>query len=245
MKNDKSYVVQKYTDFLKNKFPKNYEKYLFTESNNPDGAKFEAVCYSILKYRNIEVTPCDDLKSGGPDFLCLIGNVQFIAEATTIDISALENQTGMKHDQTNINSGFYEIYPSLYSKLTKKTKQVSGRNVPRIVFIGSFHNESLTLFREVLADEYLPAFFNDDLKPDKLLQNISAFALVGTGFTSYSLMGFLNPSPIFHFDEKLIPNMNFRKITKRGIKEKTFEGEWVNSVGLNTNTSFQYNFEDL
>ena len=245
MKNDKSYVIQRYTNFLKTKFPKSYKKYLLTESNNPNGAKFEAVCYSILKSRNIEVIPFDDLKSGGPDFFCSIENVQFIAEATTIDIYAMENKTEMKHDQTNVNGGFYKTYPTLYQKLIKKTKQVSVKDLPRIVFIGSFHNESPTLFREVLADEYLYVFFTDEAKPDKSLQNISAFALVCIGFNFYSLMGFLNPSPIFQFDVKLIPYMNFRKITEKGIKHKTYEGEWVNSVGLNTDISFEYNFKDL
>lgn len=204
------------------------------EKTIPDGAKFEAAVFSILQSQGIHVEIGDDPKSGGTDFICTAKDGKFAFEATSINTFRMEEGTGLKNDQTGISGGFYQRYPGLYQKLEAKVRQVSNYSFPRIVSIGSFHNESMTIFRDVIADEYLSAFFirerNRDLVPNENLKAISAFLLVGFGYDEYRIMGFLNPAPEYPFDIHMLPDINFRKITERGIHERTGEGEWVNVI---------------
>ena len=202
------------------------------EKTNPDGAKFEAAIFSILQSEGIHVEIGDDPKSGGTDFICTVKAKKFAFEATSINTFRMGEGTGLRNDQTGVSGGFYQRYPGLYQKLEGKVKQVSKTNLPGIVSIGSFHNESLTIFRDVMADEYLSAFFirerNGNLIPNENLKAISGFILVGFGYDEYRIMGFLNPDPEYPFDIRTLPAIMFREITKKGIQEKTGEGEWNN-----------------
>ena len=214
------------------------------EKTNPDGAKFEASVFSIIQSQGIHIEIGDDPKSGGTDFICKVNDRQFAFEATSINTFRMEEGTGLKNDQAGISGGFYQRYPGLYQKLEAKVRQVSKYSFPRIVGIGSFHNESMTIFRDVMADEYLFAFFierNRDLVPNKNLKAISAFLLVGFGYDEYRAMGFLNPDPEYPFYINMLPDINFRRITERGIYEKTGEGEWVNVKKYAINQSLPYN----
>jgi hypothetical protein len=204
------------------------------EKTNPDGAKFEAAIYSILQSQGIHVEIGDNPKSGGTDFICTVKGKKFAFEATSINTFRMEEGTGLRNDQRGISCGFYQRYPGLYQKLEGKVKQVSKTNLPAIVSIGSFHNESMTIFRGVMADEYLSAFFirgkNGKLIPNRNLKAISAFILVGFGYDDYKTMGFLNPDPEYPFDMRMLPAIMFRKIAKKGIQERTGEGEWNNVI---------------
>jgi hypothetical protein len=240
-----SNVLKSYKRMLtrENKFGhlKKLEK---NEKTNSDGAKFESAVFSILQSQGIHVEIGDDPKSGGTDFICKVKDGQFAFEATSINTFRMAEKTGLKNDQTGISGGFYQRYPGLYQKLEAKVRQVSNYSFPRIVGIGSFHNESMTIFRDVMADEYLFAFFrerNRDLVPNENLKAISAFLLVGFGYDEYRVMGFLNPDPEYPFDIHMLPDINFRRITERGIYEKTGEGEWVNVKKCTMNQSIPYN----
>ena len=204
------------------------------EKTNPDGAKFEAAVFSILQSQGILVEIGDDPKSGGADFICTVKGKRFAFEATSIDTFRMGAGTGLRNDQTGISGGFYQRYPGLCQKLVDKVKQVSKTNLPGIVSIGSFHNESMTIFMDVMADEYLSVFFirerNGNLIPNENLKAISAFILVGFGYDEYRIMGFLNPDPEYPFDIRMLPAIMFRKITKKGIQERTGEGEWNNII---------------
>ena len=157
----------------------------------------------------------------------------------------MEDKTEMKHDQTGVPGGFYKKYPTLYQKLIAKTKQVSKYDIPRMVGIGSFHNESSTLFRPVLADEYFDVYFQRDnygrASPDVTLKDISAFILVGFGYDKYSVMGFLNPAPSHYFGIQFLPDISFRQITQQGLTDGTLLGEWV-STNTDSRRSFQFLF---
>jgi hypothetical protein len=219
-------VLKSYKGFLKkDKKAGHLKKLEGIEKTNLDGAKFEAVVYSILQSFRISVEIGDDPISGGTDFICTVRDHKFAFEATTINTFAMERQTGLKNDQRETSGGFYQCYQGMFLKLEEKVKQLSRNKFPGIVCIGSFHNESMMIFRDVMADEYLDAFSNESLK------SISAFILVGFGFDDYKMMGFLNPQPKYPFDIQLLPDVNFRKVTEKGIKERTGEGEWTNAKG--------------
>lgn len=223
----KDFIVRQYPDFLK--------KYEATEKTNPDGAKFEAACYAILRTRGLKIEIGDTGKTGGADFICSNVNCRFVVEATTINTLVMENKTEMKHDQTGIPGGFYGAYPTLYQKLFEKVKQVAKPeyNIPRIVIIGSFHNESFLLFRDVMADEYFSVFFNSDYRKKPIsqdtLKDISAFALVAFSHNGYKIMGFLNPSPSYYFPIQFFPDIWFRQITQQGLEDGTLLGEWIST----------------
>ncbi len=227
-------------------YPDYVQKYESSEKTNADGAKFEAACYWMLRSRGLKVEIGDTCNAGGADFVCCGVSCRFVVEATTINTHAMERKTGMKHDQTGISGGWYTAFPTLYEKLTDKIRQVQRYDVPRMVAIGSFHNESLALFRHVMADEYFAVFFNRDslsrLLPEDTLKDISTFAMMAFGHDGYSIMGFLNPAPYHYFGIQFLPNMWFRQITQRGMTDGTLLGEWI-STNTKDLPSFEYPFE--
>lgn len=244
-----SQILDEYTSHLSFNYPRHLKKFELLKRNSCDAAKFEAVCYSILLARNIEVKIGEECRTGGADFLCSTKIGKFAVEATTINTFSMEDKTGMKNDQMKISGDFYCAYPTLYQKLEDKTRQLSKYEFPGIVAIGSFHNESLTLFRHVMVDEYLNAFFCTDaygnLKHNDALKNISAFMLIGFGHNEYSIMGFLNPKPAYHFSIRSLPDINFRRVTQMGLDNKTGEGEWVKSENGSIEPSIRYPLQSL
>lgn len=244
-------IINKYKQFLKDKYHQQLKLYLALEDNDPDAATFEAICYSILRSRGLSVNIAEQKLTGGPDFFCSGNGWQFVAEATTINTTSMENKTGMENDQSYVEGGFYRAYPTVWQKLNQKVRQLSKYKLPGILVIGSFHSESMTLFRDVLADEYLSAFFNKKESFDALLSNshlraISAFALIGFNYNEYSCAGFLNPSPMYPFNLSLLPDISFRRVTARGVAERTGEGEWVSYKSVISHTSqFRYPLKSI
>ena len=241
-------VIASYKMFLGKQHPDYIKKYESTEKTNADGAKFEAACYWILRSRGLIVEIGDTGAAGGADFICSGASCKFVVEATTINTWAMERKTGMKHDQTGVEGGFYKAFPTLYDKLIEKVRQVEKYDVPRMIAIGSFHNESSTLFRHVMADEYLAVFFNHDnlSRPliEDTLKDISAFALMAVSNDGYSVMGFLNPVPYHYFGIQFLPDIWFRQITPRGLTDGTLIGEWV-STSTQDRQSFEYTFDTI
>ena len=239
-------VIASYKMFLAREHPDYIQKYESTEKTNADGARFEAACYWVLHSRGLIVQIGDTGTAGGVDFICSGASCKFVVEATTLNTWAMERKTGMKHDQTGVKGGFYTAFPTLYEKLIDKVRQVEKYNVPRMVAIGSFHNESLTLFRHVMADEYLAVFFNHDSfsrpQPEDTLKDISAFAMIAFGNDGYSVMGFLNPVPYHYFGIQFLPGIWFRQITRRGLTDGTLQGEWINT-STEDPKSFEYPFD--
>lgn len=151
-------LIKAYKTLLKKQDAKLITKYEMIEKTNADGAKFEAACYWFLRSRGLTVKIDDTGAGGGADFLCCGPNCRFVVEATTINTLAMESKTGMKHDQRGVSGGWYSRFPTLYAKLNDKVRQLQGYDIPRMVAVGSFHNESFSLFRDVMADEYFSVF---------------------------------------------------------------------------------------
>jgi hypothetical protein len=239
-------IIAAYKKFIAVQYPSYVKKYESTEKTNPDGAKFEATCYTILRSRGLRVEIGDTGTTGGADFICSGVSCRFVVEATTINTLAMEDKTKMKHDQTGILGGWYSAYPTLYQKLLGKVKQVAKYDIPRMISIGSFHNESLLLFRNVMADEYFSVFFNceNSRRPQlqDTLKDISAFLLVAISHDGYRAIGFLNPEPSYYFPIQFIPDIWFRQITQQGLADGTLLGEWI-STDSNGQQSFKYPFE--
>lgn len=241
-------IITSYKMFLGDQNSNFIKKFEATEKTNVDGAKFEAVCYWMLRSRGLIVEIGDAGNVGGADFICSSANCKFVVEATTINTWAMERKTGMKHDQVAVEGGFYEVFPTLYEKLIEKVKQVEKYDFPRMIAIGSFHNESSVLFRHVMADEYLAVFFNHDnlCRPilTDTLKDISAFALMAVGNDGYSVIGFLNPIPYHCFKIQSLPDIWFRQITSRGLTDGTLMGEWI-STSARDRQSFEYTFDTI
>lgn len=239
-------LITAYKKFIIRQYPDYVQKYESTDNTNPDGAKFEAACYMILRSRGLRVEIGDTGTAGGADFICSDVSRRFVVEATTINTLAMEGKTGMKQDQDGIPGGWYSAYPTLYQKIIDKVKQVAKYDIPRIVSIGSFHNESFALFRHVMADEYFSVFFNCDKRgsslPQDTLKDISAFALIAFGRDGYKAMGFLNPAPSYYFPIQFLPDIWFRQITQQGLEDGTLLGEWI-STNSKGQQSFEYPFE--
>lgn len=234
-------VCESYKRLLAQVHPDYLTNFLSREDQYPDGARFEAVVYSIIRSMDLHVQIEEHPRIGGADFVCHAKSGSFVLEVTTIHTSAMERKTGMKNDQRRVSGGSYCPYPTLYKKLLDKASQVSGYSLPRVVGVGTFHNEAKTLLRPVMADEYLGVFTVEEkwkLIPDTTLNDISAFLLIGVGQEHYIMMGFLNPVPSVPFDTRYLPDINFRQLTNKGMNERTGQGQWVNAGGIAENPVF-------
>ena len=88
-------IITDYKKFIAGQYPDYVKKYESTEKTNPDGAKFEAACYTILRARGLRVEIGDTGPAGGADFICSGVSCRFVVEATTINTLAMEDKTGM------------------------------------------------------------------------------------------------------------------------------------------------------
>jgi hypothetical protein len=229
----KKLLAQRHADYL--------IKFISRVNQYPDGARLEAVVYSIMRSFGLRVQIEEDPRSGGADFICHANSGSFVLEVTTIHTSAMERKTELEQNQTGVLGGFYRPYPTLYKKLLDKAKQVSKYSLPRVVGVGTFHNEAKTLLRPVMADEYLGVFTVDEkskLIPNICLKDISAFLLIGVAQGDFIIVGFLNPVPSVLFDTRYLPDTQFRQLTKTGLNAGTGQGQWVKAGNIVENAEF-------
>lgn len=132
-------VVESYLDYLSIVYPAHYE--LFKKRENTEGARAEAVVFSILRgllfgLKNPDVRILEDPDKGGVDFLCQYDQGEFIVEVTSLDSESVKRKSGIS-DSPNGGGAFSLISDKLLSKTKKKAKQVAGHLCPRVVAITS------------------------------------------------------------------------------------------------------------
>ncbi|MHB8280910.1 MAG: hypothetical protein ACYDIA_25220 [Candidatus Humimicrobiaceae bacterium] len=134
-------VLESYKVFLEVKYPDYYSSYKNRIKSNIDGARLEAIAFSIFRNEfNFEVNIKEDLSTGGADFICSNDRISFIVEVTSIDNESLENISGLKNIIDDKAKSFSMISKKLNNIAKGKAKQLSGsNNLPTILLIGSMH----------------------------------------------------------------------------------------------------------
>jgi len=250
-----SKVVESYKTFLKAKYPTLYSAYCSRLTSNSEGARGEAILFSLLRSHFDEVRIEEDPSAGGADFRVASGEFEFITEVSCLQSESVASQSGMKNEvEDGTVRCFRMITHKLRTKVSNKAAQVSRYPVPRVVAITCEHivsdfllgplgaerlmsseakiavpigDEPPDNIRSVtdLKDSVFFRFNNGAVEPCR--QSVSAVLLVSIFPDKSLIVGLLHPDPQYPFQISVLPSVPFLRLKKWPPKNKTIEMEWV------------------
>ena len=150
-------LINHYKRFLNIKCPTRVKPYSVLLNHQPASAKAEAVSFSFFDAKVDEVRVEEDTVKGGVDFRCKIDALDFVVEVTHLEAENVAEASGVKneiHTESSVGSHRW-ITHLLRSKVSSKTKQMSGYDCPRILVITSDHVDAMSLMSSRIAAEFL------------------------------------------------------------------------------------------
>ena len=150
-------LIKRYQHYLDSKCPDRVKSYSNLLYKQPASAKTEAVLFSFFDTKVDEVCLEESSEKGGVDFRCKIEYTEFVVEVTYLEAEAVARESGMKNEiPTESSVGSHRrITHLLRSKVSSKTKQMSGYDCPRILVITSDHQGAISLMSSRIAAEFL------------------------------------------------------------------------------------------
>jgi hypothetical protein len=248
-------VIDSYKVFLEIKYPTHHRSYCRRLNDNREAGKAEALVFSI--FRNIvdDIKLAEDVSRGGVDFLCTSGQSQFVVEVTCLEAESVATQSGWPNEvaQDGTSGWFGMITHILRTKISGKTAQLSGYDMPRLLAITSEHVAADVLLGPhgaralltsdtkievpigkpnhkvgVATDLKNSVFFrfkNGVVEPCR--QSISAILLVSILAEKSLIVGVLHPEPQQQFPIRLLPTVPFVRLKEWPPENNSLETEWV------------------
>jgi hypothetical protein len=142
-----SEVVESYKTFLQVKYPTQYTTYCNRLTSNPEGARGEAIIFSLLRTSllrfslfNNEVMIAEDTTTGGADFLVTSGQSKFITEVSCLQAGSVASQSGIKNEVKDGSCVWFGLIThKLRTKVSNKAPQVARYKMPRVIAITCEH----------------------------------------------------------------------------------------------------------
>lgn len=250
-----SEVIESYKIYLEVKYPSHLQNFCNRLKNSSEGAKAEAIMFSVLRSNCDSVELGEDISTGGVDFLCDIEGSTFLVEVTCLEAEAVTIQSGIKNEiLENGNANWFgTITRMLRTKASSKASQVSGYNIPRVLAIttehiggdfllGTYGAETLltsdTKIRVPIGEPIKNTDQSTDLKDsvffrfkngaiESCRRSISCILLVNIHAEKSLLVGVLHPEPIYEFPIKHFPTVPFSRIKKWPPENNEIITEWV------------------
>lgn len=150
-------LVPDYIDFLKSKAPKRINSFQSLLSTQRSSALSEAITFHFFKYYVDTIQVEEVLNDGGVDFRCRIGDKDFVVEVTHLDVTAVENRSGLPNIPTQDNAVgcFSSITKKLHDVGNQKAHQMSEYACPGILVIACKHNLADLLLSVSAAEDLL------------------------------------------------------------------------------------------
>jgi hypothetical protein len=248
-------IIESYKLFLEVKYPHHFQSYCRRLNNQPEGAKAEAVTFSILRsiFDNVQIA--EDISTGGADYMCKTNDAEFISEVTCLEAESVAVQSGWKIEVPENGSGgsFGMITQMLRAKASSKAGQLSGHNFPRILVITCEHIGADILLGPHGAETFLTSDTKIEVPIDKPIENtnivtdlknsvffrykngsiescrrsISAILLLSIFADKTLVVGILHPDPEYKFPIRLLPSVPFLRIKEWPPQNSKIEIEWV------------------
>lgn len=224
-----------------------------------EGAIAEAVVFDFLACRCDSVGLNEDPTTGGPDLLFEHDGNKFFVEVTNISVDTVTRSTNLQHIPDRDSGPHYYglLTQNIYRKCRNKTKQVSRKDHPALLFVTTLHFQASAIClgkleaRQFLwGTEKLSASFDTetgDASGD--VQNVSAFknsvffredssfsprgicALVVGGFgltpPRANVYGVLHPDSPLPFDPRWVPHVEFARLKHELLPSGKLEAEWI------------------
>ena len=240
------------------KFPSHYQHFCSRLKNDQssEGARAEAIVFSFLRSSFRTVKIAEDISSGGVDFHCISNQVEFVVEVTCLGTEAVANQSGIKNSIPKGGSAgsFGMITRMLRTRVSGKTNQLSGYQIPRILAITTEHRCGDFLLGPQAAETLLTSdtqvtvplnnsldndYLSSDLKNSVFFKfdnngrvelcrrSISCLLFANINADRVELVGILHPDPKFNFPINLFPSIPFLRIKKWPLQNNEIETEWI------------------
>lgn len=250
-----SKVVESYKTFLEVRYPTHYRSYCSRLTSNPEGARGEAIIFSLLRSEFRDVIMGEDPSTGGADFLVASEEFKFITEVSCLQTDSVASQSGMKNEVKDGTAGWFTmITHKLRTKVSDKAAQVSGYTIPSVVAITCEHIGSDLLIgphgaESLLSSETRIAVPIGDQPPDNTdlvtdlknsvffkfkngavepcRQSVSAVLLVSISGDKSLIVGVLHPDPNYPLAISLFRSVPFLRLKKWPPENSTIEMEWV------------------
>jgi hypothetical protein len=247
-------VIESYKFFLEIKYPSHYQNYCKRLNENNEAAKAEAILFSFLRNTVDRITLAEDVSTGGVDFLCISNQNQFMVEVTSLEAESVASQSGWPNSIINGAAGsFGMITHMLRTKVSSKTAQLSGYDMPRLLAITTEHVAADVLLGHYGAEALLISDTLLEVPIDKPIENvgvvtdlrdsvffrfnkgeielckksISAILLVTILADRSLVVGVLHPGPAYQFPISLLPSVPFLRLKEWPPQERHLETEWI------------------
>ncbi|MFH1371923.1 MAG: hypothetical protein ABII09_11655 [Planctomycetota bacterium] len=127
-------------------------------SSCSEAAICEAETRKLLSDQNIDVYPCEDLSTGGPDFLCSKNGQKFYVEVTCITIDVATQKTTLPSCYLKSSDAQYYrlLTKHIRGELSGKTAQCAKLDLPCVISIGTLHTRAGVLcFKKQACEDIL------------------------------------------------------------------------------------------
>ena len=245
-------LVDNYKRFLSVNYPNHVKPYDTRLNHQPEGAIAEAVVYSFLEANRYDVQVAEKIDLGGVDFMCKIGDAEFVTEVTCLEAEAVTSQSGLPTGPSR--GGYYRMITDLLrTKASGKAKQMSRYNCPRVlamtcqhagagpvlgirgaedlltsetkIAIGSIYNP---VRNHLVTDLDNSVFFRwKNERVESCRRSISAILLFSLSGVSAFITGILHPDPIHKFPIEFLPTVPFVRLKEWPLENNRIEIEWV------------------
>jgi hypothetical protein len=134
-------TIESYKTFLRVKYPSHYIMFCNRLDSKPEGARAEAVTFSLFRSQFEDVTIAEDIGTGGADFFCISESSKIIVEVTCAESEAVAAQSSWPNGvpENGSNGSFGLITHMLRTKASEKAPQLSGYQMPRVLAITCEH----------------------------------------------------------------------------------------------------------
>lgn len=143
---DRDKVVESYKNFLKEKYLKNYKPFCNRLTDSPEGGRAEAFVFSFLQGAGDHPVLEENFDTGGPDFCCSKGDVDFIVEVTSLGKEAVAKNSGLPNEIPEGGCGgtwgLKEVTHMLRTRVSKKVRQLSEYEMPRVLAVTCEHRDA-------------------------------------------------------------------------------------------------------
>jgi len=235
-------ILTCYTKCLRQHWPDLAKRFQDRRNNKTDieAACAEAIVFYHLTY-DYGYSPdiIEDIRSGGPDFLCSRVSRRFVVEVKCMTAPSVAKKSYLPPDYLSDDTPrwFSFITKAIKEAAQKAAKQLSGHQYPTLLAVVCSHPAAPVLFSDQAAEYVLTsepylvgpigsagashlettlasaAFFRPNTGLEEArLRSVSAVLLVQSSHDSSAILGILNPDPQYPFDVALLPNTPFVRL---------------------------------
>ncbi len=251
-------------DYIRTDARNNLKSFQNRRRADPEAALAEAMVFGMLQQLQLKPTIEDEPGIGGADYLCTywpivftdLGAWELIVEATTLEPTAVERNSGWRNEVPDGITGgpFSMITERITARASDKVRQLSKYKMPRVLAIVSSHIGANALLSSTLAAQNVlisdakisqpivgglatqitdlksSAFLRCNPATGKVIsqrQSISAVLLVNVAGDRSSVLGILHPEPLYPLNVDAFPEIPFVKIQRWPVENGEIRTEWV------------------